>query len=77
MKMDYKYIEMREVVKKPKTSVYAVFNKSHVDLLGYIKWHPPWRQYCFFPEEETVWNMNCLNDVVDFIKQLMDARKKE
>lgn len=73
MKLNYKYIEMEEVEKKSKTSVYAIFSKSNREAIGTIKWYGPWRQYCFFPlDDETVWNRTCLNDIVDFINQLME-----
>lgn len=37
------------------------------DLLGTIKWHAPWRRYCFFPESDTIFEITCLNDITDFI----------
>jgi hypothetical protein len=76
MKMDYEYIEMAEVEKKTKTSVYAIFSKSDKEHIGTIKWYAPWRQYCFFPVDDTIWNRGCLTDVIGFINQLMEMRKK-
>lgn len=69
------YIEYRLTGTKPKTNVYTIFSKSLGDRLGEIKWYAPWRQYCFFPDEGTVWSKGCLNEVNVFIKQFMDAWK--
>ena len=71
------YLRFVEFEKKEKTKVIAVVNKHHEEVLGMIKWFSRWRQYCFFPNTETVWNINCLNDVNEVIKNLMDERKKK
>jgi hypothetical protein len=71
------YLCFVEFEKKEKTKVIAVMNKHHEEIIGMIKWFSRWRQYCFFPSTETVWNINCLNDVNEVIKNLMDERKKK
>jgi len=38
-------------------------------LLGEIRWHPHWRQYCYFPDRETVWSASCLEDLKSFLKE--------
>ena len=40
--------------------------------LGLVKWHPPWRHYCFFPiiEEEIVYSDRCLLSIAKFITEL-------
>jgi len=73
--MESKYIEFMLIEKKPKTDVFAIISKSHLDQLGIIKWYAPWRQYCFFPEEQTIWNTNCMQDVKEFIRILMAKRR--
>lgn len=69
------YIIMVEVEKKPKTSVYEVRTKNDGFVLGIIKWYGPWRQYCFFPSEETLWSRGCLQEIIDFIEKIMSDRK--
>ncbi len=71
---DYKHIKMYKIEDKPKTSVFAVESK-HEDQLGIIKWFPQWRQYCFFPEDDCVFSKGCMNDINDFVGQLMELRK--
>lgn len=61
---------------KTKTAVYRVVSKSDRFVLGTIKWWGSWRQYCFFPNEETVFSKGCMNDLSDFIEKLMEHRKK-
>jgi len=69
------YVDFKLVGYKPKTNVYHVVTKSTGDILGVIKWHFPWRQYCFFPFGDVVWSHGCLKQVMDFIKKLMERRK--
>lgn len=53
--------------RKPKTEVWEVRTKSDNSLLGIIKWYAQWRQYCFFPEQETVWSFGCVDDIRFFL----------
>jgi len=57
------YIEFNLVEQKPKTAVYAVRNIKSQNIIGWIRWYPPWRQYCFFPESNTVYSVGCLNEI--------------
>ena len=63
--MESKYLRFSVIGLKPKTKVYGVFvkDKTIIEsgvtpqpiLLGRIKYHGPWRQYCYFPvTDETV-----------------------
>jgi hypothetical protein len=76
MKTDYKYIQFELIEQKPKTSVWVCKNIRANQELGQVKWYPAWRSYCYFPTVQAVYNDGCLKDIVDFIKQLMDERKK-
>lgn len=70
-----KHLKFDIISKKPKTNVYQVLTLDNY-ALGIIKWHPAWRQYCFFTEGyDTLWSKDCLEDLATFIKQLMEARK--
>jgi hypothetical protein len=74
--MDGKYIQFHVIEKKPKTKVYGIYTLNTDDLIGTIKWHPSWRQYCFFPCSETVWSNGCLKDVENFIYQISKEQKE-
>jgi hypothetical protein len=65
-----KYLEFSLIEKKPKTKVIGVWSKKSANRLGIIKWFGRWRQYAFFPETGTVFNTECLNDIVSHIKGL-------
>lgn len=45
--------------------------------LGVIKWFGRWRQYAFFPETGTVFNTECLKDIQNHIKGMMEKRRKD
>jgi len=46
-------------------------------VIGHIKWHGPWRKYSFFPCFDTVFENDCLQDIIDFNKQAMAEKKAE
>jgi hypothetical protein len=71
-----KYLEFYLGQQGQKTQIWHVYSKNHGSFLGYIKWFGRWRQYAFFPSPETVWNPECLRDICDFIRNLMDDRRK-
>lgn len=61
---------------KPKTKVVAVVNKTHQQEIGVIRWHSPWRQYCFFPHSQTIWNKACLDDINTLITEITPVKTK-
>ena len=73
--MDSKYIRSELVGKKPKTGIYDIMSKSGDYTLGQVKWYAPWRQYVFFPREDTIYSRGCMNDINLFIEELMEKRK--
>lgn len=70
------FIEFKLIDERPKTSIYSVLNIKSCINLGIIKWYGPWRQYCFFPTKETIFNIDCMQYIIDFIKELMEKRRK-
>lgn len=73
---EYKYIYFMLIDQKPKTSVWACCSHSDKIRLGIVKWHGPWRQYCFWPESGTIFNSSCLADIQDFMGQLKAAQEE-
>ena len=73
----YKYFNVFAEALKPgrKTQDYTVVNRSSGSIIARIRWYGSWRQYCFFPEGETVWSDGCLTDVQQFIERLAKNRK--
>lgn len=70
------YLEFQQVMNfKGKTKRFEVISKNQGFSIGRIQWYSSWRQYCFSPAFETVWNRTCLKDIQDFLQQLMNERK--
>lgn len=71
MKTEYKFIHFKVIRELPKTKVWGIFNNRTKVQLGGVAWYPPWRQYCFYgADTNSVFNVGCLNDIIDFMKQL-------
>ena len=70
MKTEYQYLRFELIETKPKTTVWGCLNKKSGTKLGEVKWYGPWRQYCYFPLLQAVYNNGCLADIQDFIDQL-------
>ena len=74
--MESKYLVFRLIGRtEEKTEVWCVDPKRGSPPLGQIKWYSAWKQYCFFPARQTVFNIDCMMDISGKIKELM-ARKK-
>jgi len=70
----YEYIRFVEAPQMGITTRWDCW--SHRDgYLGQVKWYGPWRQYCYFGQEGTVFSLGCLSDIRDFIGWLMKERK--
>ena len=76
MKTTSKWVDFYEIEMKGKiTKTFQVATKNG-DGIGRIKWFSNWRQYCFFPDENTLYNSECMKDVSEFIDGLMQERKE-
>ena len=71
--LDSKYLEFRVYKQNPKTNIYEVLSKLHGIRLGFIKWYGVWRCYSFFPEDCTIFNSSCLQDIINFITNLKNV----
>ena len=56
-----------------KTVIYDVFN-ADVNL-GEVRWHGPWRKYCFYPKDNRLFDRSCLMEIVGMLDEQMKARK--
>ncbi len=72
--MEYKFVHFVKLYDKLKTSVWSCRNNKSKDELGIVKWHAPWRAYCYFPNVQAVYSSGCLADIQDFILSQMKAR---
>jgi len=67
--MESKYIKFVKVGQRPKTAIWQVKNKKSDFTLGVIEWYPPWRQYTFTPDLDTIFNDSCLIDIAQFMTE--------
>jgi len=71
-----KYLMFRSIPNpNGKTEIWSVDSKSGGFPLGQIKWFGRWRQYCFFPASDTIFNTDCMRDISAKIKEVMARRK--
>ena len=66
----------RRMPENRKTKVFDIIAKDDGFILGQISWWSRWRQYAFFPNENTVYEKTCLDDIRVFLIDLMLQRKK-
>ena len=65
-----------EYVNGRKTPIYEITNQQNELIkLGYVKYNSRWRKYCFYPNDETVFDDKCLIEMVKFLDYLNDIRK--
>ena len=70
------YLRFIDKESKQITKIIGIVNIHHDEEIGEIKWFGKWRQYCFYPSPDTIWNKGCLDDIQSVIKELMNERKK-
>lgn len=70
IKVKYEFIHFVQIGQTPKTSIWDCCNTRSDRTLGQIRWYPQWRQYTFMVEQDSVYSVGCLRDVIEFIEQL-------
>ena len=65
---DYFYIT-EEIIPNRKTPIYNIINNNNLKI-GQIKWYGPWRKFCFYPYPDTIWDSNCLQQLLDCMNTL-------
>jgi hypothetical protein len=60
-----------------KTKTFIVVSQHDQSSLGRIEWDGGWRQYVFKPHSGCQWSWDCLWELSEYIKRLMEARKKK
>ena len=68
------YMVFRQVPTNGRTEYWEVVNIRSGGLLGTIHWYGAWRQYCFFPQGDCVFNATCLTHILGFIAKLKRER---
>jgi len=63
--------------KNPSSFIWVVKSISKGNELGEIKWYGAWRQYCFYPADNCIFNKTCMNHIIDHIEREMAKRRKQ
>lgn len=66
MKIEYKFIHFEKI----DDQLWSCHNNKSCDELGNVEWYPQWKQFVFVPISETLFSIDCLSDIQDFIRQL-------
>lgn len=54
-----------------KTNIYYIYPDRDIDILyGRIKWYNHWRKYCFYAEDNIIWDSKCLIELINFLDKL-------
>lgn len=61
------FVEIPQSVHGGKTRRWRVESKNSGTLLGRISWYGPWRNFVFYPEDDTLFNVGCLMDINAFM----------
>jgi hypothetical protein len=64
----YIYAEKSEVAYGKQ--VYVIINRSSRTNIAQIGWYPRWKCYVMFPAEGTIFNDECLESILAFMKSL-------
>ncbi len=54
-----------------------VEKKFLAQYLGEIKWNGAWRQYCFYPDNDTFWNSSCMQEIVNFCTEITQVERSK
>ncbi len=69
--MKYKFITIDVVVDETQYDkpIHAIVNNKISDVIGYITYYPPWKQFVFNQAHEgVVFNNECLKNIVDYME---------
>lgn len=66
-KTKYKYIYFE---KNPHDNTWWCVDTKDDSYIGWVDYYERWKQFCFYPQPATVLSQDCLEDIIDFIKQL-------
>ena len=68
MKTKYKFIHMEENVLFERS--WNICNNKSGNAIGFIEWYVEWKKYVFQSNGTAVFSIDCLEDIIHFIKQL-------
>ena len=78
MKTRYKYIhfEVGVLLENFKYEFWYCKNNYTGEQLGIIEFYVPWQQYCYIPNQNTVYSKSCMEDINNFIEQISKPKQR-
>lgn len=70
LKTRYYFVHFVKVEDKPKTTVWSCRNNDSGVEIGVVKYHGPYRCYCFFSKVEAIYTTIGLDDICEFVRAL-------
>lgn len=58
-----------------KTKIWEVLPLRGGSVLGRVQWHAPWRRYAFHPGPSTLYDADCLGQIMRFLKDETDKHR--
>jgi len=70
MKTEYQFIHFEKIEDSPRHMWWSCHENKTCNELGEVRWFLSWKQYAFWPNENSVYSVGCLKDIAAFIAQL-------
>jgi hypothetical protein len=67
--------EEQPIPPERKTRIVTVRNRRSKTALGELKWYGPWRQYCFFPQSYTIFNVTCMARIAREVREMTEGHR--
>ena len=75
--MRNKYITIIErIISGRKTPIYTLMSNYSESEIAQIRWFPKWRKYCFYPNDDTVYDEKCLRTIQSYLHFLNFYKSK-
>lgn len=75
--LDTQYLTSHQLANHGKTERWNIVAKSSGQTLGYVRWHGAWRQYVFTPNDFTLFNAGCLDDISGFLREANRLQRQQ
>ena len=59
------------------TKRFEVTNGAGDIVLGHIGWHSPWRRYVFYPQANTLFDSDCVQEIASHLHSYTLSRKMQ
>ena len=68
----YRFLTIKKVGDSP-SAFYRIANRKTGHPIGVIEFYQPWKKWVFSPSNGTIWDLQCLANVLDALKRISDV----